>query len=74
MVSALHNAPDLPADGRVAKRHDDQRQYEDHDQHVDLVKSPQQSGFGITNAPIGNQSDSDLFVRLKHREKIQNVE
>jgi len=40
VIPALHDAPDLPADGRVTERHDGQWQHEDEDQHVDLVGPP----------------------------------
>lgn len=52
VISALHNAPDLPTNGRVAERHDGQRQDENQEEHVDLVDLPQEPSFGITNAPV----------------------
>lgn len=69
VISTLHDAPDLPADGRVAERHDGQRQGEDQDEHVKLVGPPQEPGFGITHAPVGDKSQPDLLMRLKEREE-----
>lgn len=67
VIPALHNAPDLPADARVAEPHDDQRYNEDHDEHINLVGSQQESGLGVTHAPICDPSQPDLLVCLKRK-------
>jgi len=67
VIPALHDAPDLPADGRVAERHDGQWQHEDEDEHVDLVGPPEQPGFRITHAPVRDDPQSDLFMRLERK-------
>jgi hypothetical protein len=67
VIPALHNAPDLPTNGRIAECHDDQWQHEDQNEHVDLVSSPQETSLRITDAPVGDQSQSDFFMRLENR-------